>query len=266
MFNYSKKLEYIKKEIVFKEDSYDYEIVKKEDKKYINELIKELNDEYCNIIGLKLFCPYMSKEKLKNYFDDFYDTLNNNQTLSSLLLFSFHHDFNFEKLAQSLKNNTSITKLKIINTFLKDLSPLSDLLKNNTVLTSLDLTNNTIRDLKPLIEVLKSNNTLTELNLSQSFELCDGDYIKLYEVLKTNTTLTKLDLSNNRINDLSLLGEALKNNNTLTSINLNNIYGFFGINSIEEALKTNTTLTELKLNGLNKNEISNYYYKGLFSL
>ncbi|KAG9061059.1 hypothetical protein KI688_007688 [Linnemannia hyalina] len=159
----------------------------------------------------------------------------------------------FERLAEALKTNSTLTTLDLQHNSIGDngAQALSEALKVNSTLTTLDLQHNSIEDngAQALSEALKTNSTLTTLDLRSNSIWFKG-FLPFSEGLKTNSTLTTLDLRDNLIGDnvAQALSEALKTNSTLTTLDLqHNSIGPDGAQALSEALKINSTLTTLNL-------------------
>ncbi|KFH68943.1 hypothetical protein, variant [Podila verticillata NRRL 6337] len=159
----------------------------------------------------------------------------------------------FARLAEALKNNSTLTTLDLRGNSIGDngAQALSETLKTNSTLTTLDLRGNSIGDngAQALSKTLKTNSTLTILDLQEN-SIGDSGAQALAEALKINSTLSTLHFKRNSIGDngAQALSEALKTNSTLTTLNLwCNLIGPYGARMLSEALKTNSTLCTLDL-------------------
>ena len=177
-----------------------------------------------------------------------------NTSLTRLKLFgSDIGDAGAASLAEALKVNTTLTQLYLMKNNIGDAgaASLAEAIKVNTTLTQLDLETNNIGDVgaASLADAVKVNTTLEQLDLEKD-NIGDAGAASLANAIKVNTTLTQLYLEKNNIGDVGAasLAEAIKVNTTLTQLYLmkNNI-GDVGAASLAEAIKVNTTLTQLYL-------------------
>ncbi|KAF9538509.1 hypothetical protein EC957_006683, partial [Mortierella hygrophila] len=187
-------------------------------------------------------------------FERLAEALKTNSTLTTLDLRSNSiGDNGAQLLSEALKTNSTLTILDLRSNsiWFKGFLALSEALRTNSTLATLDLRGNLIGDkvAQAVSEALKTNSTLTTLNLQYN-SIGPNGVQALSEALKTNSTLTTLDLRINSIgpNGAQALSEALKTNSTLTTVDLmRNSIGPDGAQALSEALKTNSTLTTLDL-------------------
>lgn len=212
----------------------------------------------------------------------FYEALKVNTTLEGLHLQGLYTDV---KIADVLKNNTTLTSLKVWDWDKKmgdaGALPLAGALKVNSTLTTLILAHNNISavgigflvkalEINPTLKTLGVEcnpigaagtraianalgklTTLTELKLENGQAGLEGA-AALSKVLTIGAPLKTLELPDNDIGDggVAVLSDALTKNTTLTVLNLRrNGITLTGLVPLLGALQINTTLTHLNLLG-----------------
>ena len=170
-----------------------------------------------------------------------------------------------EVVAEGLRYNTGVTKLKLVD--IRGAGVLGTLLQGltkNSILTSLDmsLVNLDKTGAMTLKEVLINNSTLREMTLSNSIKTMEVVEL-VAEGLQYNTGVIKLTLST--IDDDGKLIKGIKKNSTLTSLNL-----FFqdfneeGAMTLKEVLLENKTLREMTLSNFTSSvEVAEVVVDGL---
>ena len=105
-------------------------------------------------------------------------------------------------LADSLKINSSITKIYLSSNSIGDSGMVADALKTNTSITEIDLFNNLIGDsgAVALADALKTNTSITVIDLGGN-KIGDAGLLALADALKTNTSITMIDLTGNTVGD-----------------------------------------------------------------
>ena len=166
-------------------------------------------------------------------------------------------DKSITNLGNALNNLNLIFLFLSGGNILYDFVPLINALKENTTLTTLKLGGVNEEGAKAIGEALKSNNTLTDLYLIGGFTLdgsggiikygiSDIGAIAIADALKTNTKLTTLKLEWVSDKGAREIANALKENTKLTTLKLDGV-NEEGSKAIAEALKFNNTLTNLYL-------------------
>ncbi len=177
---------------------------------------------------------------------------------AGLTLFNVNIDLNAaKKIAQALKNNTTLETLYLDNNKLGDagFGHILAALKDNNTFHGLCCDNNSISDegAYALEEFLKNNKCIKFLTLNNN-SLTNEGLNSISEGLKNNNSLKNIALYNNNISDLGInyIASALIANRSLEKIDLsgNNISNI-GISSLKDALKVNTHLKTLFLNDIN---------------
>lgn len=167
-----------------------------------------------------------------------------------------HNSCDVQSLAEVLKSNTTLTKLRMLPLGFGDVCAicLAETLCVNKTLTEVDMSNNVItaRGAQHLMNALLVNTTLLSLNVSFNFLHDDGARI-FAKFLKVNKALPALNLSTNGIGNpgATSIAESLQMNTTLKFLDLsgNPHIGNHGAVSLSEVLKVNRTLTCLNLSG-----------------
>lgn len=146
---------------------------------------------------MRYICQCISNNQLKRL--EFYDT-----SLSGGL----------KKLANSLRNNTSLVQLDLENITISegDVSLLSEVLTVNKSLQMLTLENCDISDngVVALSSSLKYNHTLTYLDLTGNPLITGDGVFHLLEVLKTNSNIEKLEIDDEHKRSAQQFNEYVK--------------------------------------------------------
>lgn len=214
-----------------------------------------------------------------------------NTSLRELTISENYIENGMNTLAQSLRLNTSLRKIAIIDCDMidEDLVEISSLLRENTntTLQEINFSKNRISDegVFMLSSSLEENTTLTSLDLSDNNITYKGvsalgDILFDPDMRNTNA-LQNLILSKNRISDKGAieLASILEKNISITllDISYNNI-GYEGASALAQMIVENTTLKELHLedndltaNGrkairdaLQHNETIEAFYDGMY--
>lgn len=187
--------------------------------------------------GVRTFVDFSNEELGDRRVEILVETLKNNQSVTSLNLFSSHLTAHGVKsVINVLKDNSSIKELYIGqnlmggNYLFDETGPggiLADTLANNTTLTRLSLNNLFYypgrHKMQGLTHALQKSTSLRFFDFSQTgMDLVQSEIFANF--LKHNTTLTEIDLSDNDIREESakFLLDALKSNSTLTAMTLDN--------------------------------------------
>jgi Ran GTPase-activating protein (RanGAP) involved in mRNA processing and transport len=157
-----------------------------------------------------------------------------------------------DKLAQSLKFNTSLTHLQLQT--LSDIymiNSISSIYKLKSNLLKLDLGLNNLGKLGiiGIAECLKYNTSITHLNLQNNKLSYEGVQV-LCEGLNENCTLRSLNLNTNQIKDeaFSLLFNTLLKKDCLSCLNIsNNFLSTDGVRSLSNYLVQSPRLTDLDI-------------------
>ena len=156
-------------------------------------------------------------------------------------------------LAQALRHNSTLRKLKLSNNSISDVGAvtLAQALHPNSTLIWLHMSHNSISDAGAvaLAQPLHHNSTLEGLLLSHN-SISDAGTVALAHALHHNSTLEVLDLSDNSISDAGAvaLAQALHHNSTQERLYLsNNSISDAGAKALAQALHHNSTLKGLVL-------------------
>lgn len=180
------------------------------------------------------------------YADDIAQLLKNNRILTSFRLITGISGEAASKILGALKENTTLTDLRITctenqGTFANEVS---NILLTNTSLRSLDIVGSKIghEGATKIAKALQTNTTLESLNLGVN-SIGDEGATKIAEALQSNTSLRRLSLGLNSIGDegTTKILEALQSNTSLNHLELPcNKISEAVVTKIREALKRNT--------------------------
>eukprot|EP00029_Vermamoeba_vermiformis_P011039 TRINITY_DN5967_c0_g1_i1.p1 TRINITY_DN5967_c0_g1~~TRINITY_DN5967_c0_g1_i1.p1 ORF type:complete len:484 (-),score=25.70 TRINITY_DN5967_c0_g1_i1:69-1520(-) len=203
-------------------------------------------------------CIYLGPRDLSSLSTDDWcfacNTIRNSTIVETLYIeFMFRKEWCF-LLAETLKENQSITELDLGSVKPNSCKYFAELLKVNKTIKKLNfLDGSSIEDkgLCFISEVLENHNrTLTTLIL-QGNQIENEGCIRLCNALKKNTSVTSLDLSYNMLeyDAWKSIGDMLKNNSTLKVLGLieSGYKSEDGCVALVEGLKQNSTLTHLNI-------------------
>lgn len=132
--------------------------------------------------------------------------------------------------------------LTVSRTNISALPTIAESLKQNTSITKLDLSNSRIK-MQLIGEVLKVNSTLTSLNLSDCGVLEEDSH---YFQLDQNTSLRHLSLASNRLTGTKICQDLI-NNTTLTSLDLNYQSIMLNGSALNQLIAKNEGITSLNV-------------------
>lgn len=185
----------------------------------LNELIDIIMNK-TNLMYLKIsqcFSYYFGINKLID-INKLNDLIKYNTSIIELDLGNnyFEEDF-LNSFGQTLKYNSTITKINLNECKISNIDNILEGLENNSTLTSLSLYRNNINNIDNIDKYLNNNSSINYLDLGNN-KISNIDNLCNY--LKSNSSLTYLNLSENKINNIENLFDAVKSNNTLNYLNL----------------------------------------------
>jgi Ran GTPase-activating protein (RanGAP) involved in mRNA processing and transport len=168
----------------------------------------------------------ISSSKLYSGVKEFFDGILGNDTLTSLVFefFDLSSSIICQHVAEVISAKRNIKTLKISNNAFRShgLEKITTAIKDNTTLTRLHIGRSYMRNAefsKLLGDMLMTNQSLRTLVL-ESNEFTSSDCSSITTALKINNTLTEIDLARNKL-DLEVLGqfgEVLMTNQTLKTL------------------------------------------------
>lgn len=196
-----------------------------------------------SLTSLEIQCDPLYQE---NFADDIALLLSHNKTLTSFRLIPGISAKAASKILGALKENTTLTDLRLKCTTNQDTfaTEVSNVLLTNTSLKSLAIVGSNIghKGATKIAKALQTNATLESLTLSVN-RIGDEGATEIAAVLQSNTSLKRLALGLNGIGDdgATKISAALQSNRSLTDLELDcNEISDDVVTKILEALKRNT--------------------------
>ena len=244
---------FIKYEVLYDYNTYHMYVDTRLNDENLSDLIYENKQKY--IFNYIIICN-------RSLNDTFYNSLKNNTSITKIF---FKKDtIDCKLLSNSLLNNNTINIIFFENCRLNNFNYMSDIFKYNKILTHLKINDSILSNYSSneIFESLKNNDTLTSLDINSN-SLKNEDIKNLAECLKYNSTLCDLKIVHYNYNPyVKEICNILQYNTTLTSLNFNYCSEYSYINGkylnisideskqLAEALKNNTSLVSLNLKSL----------------
>ena len=210
---------------------------------------------------------YGNTKKLTDEFDNFVNTLEENDFINKISLFSLSLDENNVKKIKKFIMKNSLFKtieLSFVKFYDFSLEKLMKYISKSNNMTTIKIDNIKINHYndreqvnKIIIDNLKTRNNIKTLNFSN--KIVDTDMNNFMLLLSNNKFLKKLDISDNKLGNHSMepLGKYIEKNSELKYLDISdNKFGNQGLINFSNGLANNSSLVKLTI-GNEENDIGN---------